>query len=61
MQAKTQRDFQLQLFQFGKTVKEIAMSQDIQSDTVKKHLQSIFKKTQTHRQSELIQLLMQFL
>jgi DNA-binding CsgD family transcriptional regulator len=45
----------------GKTVKEIAMSQDIQSDTVKKHLQSIFKKTQTHRQSELIQLLMQFL
>ena len=45
----------------GKTTKEIALSHDIQADTVKKHLQAIFKKTKTHRQSELIQLLMQFL
>ena len=45
----------------GKTTKEIALAHEIQADTVKKHLQAIFKKTKTHRQSELIQLLMQFL
>ena len=71
---KYQREICTQLFMFtpvehkiceqlleGKTTKEIALSQDIQADTVKKHLQAIFKKTKTHRQSELIQLLMQFL
>ena len=44
----------------GKTTKEIALYYEIQADTVKKHLQSIFKKTKTHRQGELVQLLMQF-
>ncbi|WP_087545488.1 helix-turn-helix transcriptional regulator [Acinetobacter sp. WCHA29] len=71
---KYQREICTQLFMFtpvehkiceqlleGKTTKEIALSHDIQADTVKKHLQAIFKKTKTHRQSELIQLLMQFL
>lgn len=71
---KYQRQICTQLFMFtpvehkiceqlleGKTTKEIALSHDIQADTVKKHLQAIFKKTKTHRQSELIQLLMQFL
>lgn len=70
---KYQKEICAQLFMFtpvehkiceqlldGKTTKEIALSHDIQADTVKKHLQSIFKKTKTHRQSELIQLLMQF-
>ncbi|TVT76455.1 MULTISPECIES: helix-turn-helix transcriptional regulator [Acinetobacter] len=69
---KYQKDICTQLFMFtpvehkiceqlleGKTTKEIALIHDIQADTVKKHLQSIFKKTNTHRQSELIQLLMQ--
>ncbi len=45
----------------GKTTKEIALSHEIQLDTVKKHLKSIFKKTKTNRQAGLIQLLMQFL
>lgn len=71
---KYQREICTQLFMFtpvehkiceqlleGKTTKEIALSHDIQADTVKKHLQAIFKKSKTHRQSELIQLLMQFL
>ncbi|ENW03199.1 helix-turn-helix transcriptional regulator [Acinetobacter beijerinckii] len=71
---KYQKDVYAQLFMFtpvehkiceqlleGKTTKEIARSHEIQADTVKKHLQSIFKKTKTHRQTELIQLLMQFL
>ncbi|NIE97919.1 helix-turn-helix transcriptional regulator [Acinetobacter sp. Tr-809] len=71
---KYQKDICTQLFMFtpvehkiceqlleGKTTKEIALSHEIQADTVKKHLQSIFKKTGTHRQSELIQLLMQLL
>lgn len=71
---KYQREICTQLFMFtpvehkiceqlleGKTTKEIALSHDIQADTVKKHIQAIFKKTKTHRQSELIQLLMQFL
>jgi len=71
---KYQKDICTQLFMFtpvehkiceqlleGKTTKEIALSHEIQADTVKKHLQSIFKKTRTHRQSELIQLLMQLL
>ncbi len=70
---KYQKDICTQLFMFtpvehkiceqlleGKTTKEIALTHDIQADTVKKHLQSIFKKTNTHRQSELIQLLMQW-
>lgn len=71
---KYQKDICTQLFMFtpvehkiceqlleGKTTKEIALSHEIQADTVKKHLQSIFKKTRTHRQSELMQLLMQLL
>ncbi|EPF89186.1 hypothetical protein GCM10025882_36540 [Acinetobacter gyllenbergii] len=71
---KYQKDICTQLFMFtpvehkiceqlleGKTTKEIALSHEIQADTVKKHLQSIFKKTNTHRQTELIQLLMQIL
>ncbi|ENX40466.1 helix-turn-helix transcriptional regulator [Acinetobacter sp. NIPH 2100] len=71
---KYQKDICTQLFMFtpvehkiceqlleGKTTKEIALSHQIQADTVKKHLQSIFKKTRTHRQSELMQLLMQLL
>ena len=43
------------------SLKEIAILLDLKTDTIRKHLQSIFKKTRTHRQSELIQLLMQFL
>ncbi|MFW1838578.1 helix-turn-helix transcriptional regulator [Acinetobacter gyllenbergii] len=71
---KYQKDICTQLFMFtpvehkiceqlleGKTIKEIALSHEIQADTVKKHLQAIFKKTRTHRQSELMQLLMQLL
>jgi len=71
---KYRKDICTQLFMFtpvehkiceqlleGKTTKEIALSHEIQADTVKKHLQSIFKKTKTHRQSELMQLLMQLL
>ncbi|OBY73952.1 helix-turn-helix transcriptional regulator [Acinetobacter gyllenbergii] len=71
---KYQKDICTQLFMFtpvehkiceqlleGKTTKEIALSHEIQADTVKKHLQAIFKKTKTHRQTELIQLLMQIL
>lgn len=73
-QPKYQKDRCRQLFMFtpvehkiceqllkGKTTKEIALLYEIQADTVKKHLQAIFKKTKTHRQSELIQLLMQLL
>jgi len=73
-QPKYQKDRCTQLFMFtpvehkiceqlfkGKTTKEIALIYKIQADTVKKHLQAIFKKTKTHRQSELIQLLMQLL
>ncbi|WP_332606171.1 helix-turn-helix transcriptional regulator [Acinetobacter sp. ESBL14] len=71
---KYQKEICTQLFMFtpvehkiceqlleGKTTKEIALSYEIQADTVKKHLQAIFKKTNTHRQTELIQLLMQIL
>ena len=70
---KYQKEICTQLFMFtpvehkiceqlleGRTIKQIALSYEIQADTVKKHLQSIFKKTRTHRQGELIQLLMQF-
>ena len=70
---KYQKEICTQLFMFtpvehkiceqlleGKTIKKIGISYEIQADTVKKHLQSIFKKTRTHRQGELIQLLMQF-
>ncbi|MDQ1207920.1 DNA-binding CsgD family transcriptional regulator [Acinetobacter baylyi] len=44
----------------AKTLKEISYTFNIQLDTVRKHLQSIFAKTKTHRQSELVQLLMKF-
>ena len=69
---KYQKELYTQLFMFtpvehkiceqlleGKTTKEIALSHEIQLDTVKKHLKSIFKKTKTNRQAGLIQLLMQ--
>lgn len=72
--AKYQKELYTQLFMFtpvehkiceqllnAHTLKEVATSLDIQVDTIRKHLQSIFKKTRTHRQSELVQLLMQFL
>lgn len=72
--AKYQRELYTQLFMFtpvehkiceqlinASSPKEISQTLDIKPDTVRKHLQSIFTKTRTHRQSELIQLLMQFL
>lgn len=72
--AKYQRELYTQIFLFtpvenkiceqlldSKTLKEIASLLDIQVDTIRKHLQAIFKKTRTHRQSELVQLLMKFL
>ncbi len=72
--AKYQKELYSQLFMFtpvehkiceqllnAHSLKEIAILLDLKTDTIRKHLQSIFKKTRTHRQSELIQLLMQFL
>lgn len=72
--AKYQRELYTQIFLFtpvenriceqlldAKTLKEISSTLNIQLDTVRKHLQSIFAKTKTHRQSELVQLLMKFL
>ncbi|NNP70544.1 LuxR C-terminal-related transcriptional regulator [Acinetobacter sp. Ac_5812] len=72
--AKYQRELYTQIFLFtpvenriceqlldAKTLKEISHTLNIQLDTVRKHLQSIFSKTKTHRQSELVQLLMKFL
>jgi DNA-binding CsgD family transcriptional regulator len=38
----------------GLTVKEIAETFGISNDTVRKHLKSIFRKTKTHRQVELL-------
>lgn len=38
----------------GLTVKEIADTFGISNDTVRKHLKSIFGKTKTHRQAELV-------
>ena len=72
--AKYQRELYTQLFMFtpvehkiceqllnASSPKEISQTLDIKPDTVRKHLQSIFTKTRTHRQSELVQLLMRFL
>ncbi|MDM1019569.1 LuxR C-terminal-related transcriptional regulator [Acinetobacter sp. VNK23] len=72
--AKYQRELYTQLFMFtpvehkiceqllnASSPKEISQTLDIKPDTVRKHLQSIFTKTRTHRQSELVQLFMKFL
>ena len=42
----------------GRTLKEIAARQGIQHDTVRKQLQSIYLKTSTNRQPELVKLLL---
>ncbi|WP_146010146.1 helix-turn-helix transcriptional regulator [Burkholderia sp. WAC0059] len=42
----------------GLTQKEIAARVGVQHDTVRKQLQSIFQKTSTHRQPELLRLLL---
>ncbi|MFW1800899.1 helix-turn-helix transcriptional regulator [Acinetobacter nematophilus] len=42
----------------GYLPKEIAQKNNVNTDTVRKQLQSIFKKTDTNRQSELIKLLL---
>jgi len=72
--AKYQKELFTQIFMFtpvehkicecllnSNTPKDISKLLHIQTDTVRKHLQSIFTKTRTHRQSELVQLLMKFL
>lgn len=43
----------------GQSVKQIADALGTQPDTVRKQLQSIYNKTSTHRQPELIRLLLQ--
>lgn len=41
----------------GLTVKEIANAFGVSSETVRQHLKAIFAKTNTHRQAELVSLL----
>ena len=43
----------------GQTIKEIAKTLGTQQDTVRKQLQSVYQKTATHRQPELMRLLLQ--
>ena len=44
----------------GLTPKEIALKHHVEPGTVRKQIQSIYKKTNTHRQSELVSLLLRF-
>ena len=46
------------LFIEGYSVKEIAQKHRVESDTIRKQLQSIYKKTSTSRQAELVKLLL---
>lgn len=41
----------------GYSVKEIAMKNQVQQDTVRKQMQAVYQKTATHRQSDLLKLL----
>lgn len=42
----------------GLTLKEIASKKEVKLDTVKKQMQAIYEKTATHRQSDLVKLLL---
>lgn len=42
----------------GLAIKEIASKNDVKLDTVKKQMQAIYDKTATHRQSDLVKLLL---
>ncbi|MCW8848144.1 MAG: LuxR C-terminal-related transcriptional regulator, partial [Sedimenticola sp.] len=54
---KTETNITLYLIQ-GRETKEITELLDIQRETLKTHLKNIFKKTNTHRQSELISVIL---
>lgn len=47
----------LQLLE-GYLPKEIAVKNDVNYDTIRKQIQSIFRKTSTNKQSELVKLLL---
>lgn len=42
----------------GYSIKEIAQKNQVKPDTVKKRMQAIYEKTATHRQSDLVRLLL---
>jgi DNA-binding CsgD family transcriptional regulator len=44
----------------GFSTKEIAQKNKVRADTVKKQIQSIYRKTSTHKQSELVKILLNF-
>lgn len=44
----------------GFSIKEIAQKHKVQPDTIKKQIQSIYEKTSTHKQTELVKLLLNF-
>ncbi|RLZ09069.1 helix-turn-helix transcriptional regulator [Acinetobacter sp. 2JN-4] len=44
----------------GFSIKEIAQKHKVQPDTIKKQIQSIYEKTSTHKQAELVKLLLNF-
>jgi len=44
----------------GFSTKEIAQKNKVRADTIKKQIQSIYRKTSTHKQSELVKILLNF-
>ena len=44
----------------GLSTKEISEKNHVRPDTIKKQIQSIFKKTATHKQSELVKIILNF-